>query len=167
MVSRRRVPFFDTILVKTLVWLACALPLVLPIVGPRLITNTNAHRPAILENRSPRPSGVVTDEPPSSDQVERVPDRLSAILGHYGAGDTDIPASARDAGAALQWCARRIASYTHASASDASRTLSLALSDPRSDAGVRVVDAIEAPALGANERLRMQCAALLYGQLRR
>jgi hypothetical protein len=186
--SKRRVPFVDTVAVRGFVWLALALVLIAPIALTRLLTPAAVHHtssPAAPTNRtaSPAPPPVLPLTPapaltppvaapaPPSNPIPHTPtasvrDRLAAILSAYQSRDDfGTPETATQAAGALQWCARQLAGYEHISVSDASRALSTALIAPRSAAGLRVVSAIEAPAQGADETSRMQCASLLYTQL--
>jgi hypothetical protein len=156
--AKRRTPFLDTVLVRSLVWLTLAIGLAAPIAAPRFFS---AAAPPLAKSARPAAS-------PGARDVGFAPGRLEAILGvdRLGSNRDSAPATGPQAAAVLQWCAQRIAGYEHVPPDDARRTLSAALLEPSSAAGGRVVSALEAPSQDAGgEARRLECAAMLYDQL--
>lgn len=159
---KSRLPLLDTVFVRGLVWMTCAMVLIAPLAAPRLVTSAAIDQPAQAD--IDRDTTAPTSQAPNSISIEFVRGRLEAILRSAPNG-FDMPDSGLQAADALQWCARRIANSQHMSLADSGGTLSQALVEPGGDAGVRVVNALEEPAPGASELLRLHCASLLYDQL--
>jgi hypothetical protein len=152
--GKRRTPLLDTVLVRSIIWLTLAIGLAGPVAAPLFFTAATPNLPRSAPHAAS----------PGARDIDLAPGRLDAILGvnRPGSNPDNAPATGPEAAAVLQWCAQRIAGHEHVSPDEARRTLSAALLEPASAAGVRVINALEAPSLDAGgEARRLQCAAML------